>query len=132
MRPLQTFQVVPAIPAPLANLRDVVFNLHWSWDHDAIELFRRLDSGLWESTGHNPVRMLGSIDQNRLEAAARDDSFLAHMERVSAAFAPSGRRTWFTRAYPTANELVVAYFSAEFGLTECLSIFAGGLGMLAG
>jgi starch phosphorylase len=95
-------------------------------------LFRRLDSSLWESTGHNPVRMLGTIDQRRLESAAKDDSFLAHLERVSEAFAQSRGTTWFPRAFPAAGNVLVAYFSAEFGLTECLSIFAGGLGMLAG
>ena len=132
MRPLQLFRVVPALPEPVAGLRDVAYNLHWAWDHDAIELFRRLDSTLWESTGHNPVRLLGTVDQRRLEEVTRDDSFLAHLERVCAAFNPAGRLTWFRRTYPGAGKLLVAYFSAEFGLTECLSIFAGGLGVLAG
>ncbi|HWQ55275.1 MAG TPA: alpha-glucan family phosphorylase [Bryobacteraceae bacterium] len=134
MRPLQTFRVVPALPAPVTRLRDVAYNVRWAWDHDAIELFRRLDSNLWETTGHNPVRMLGAIDQARLEEVSRDDSFLAHLERVSAGFEryPSGKLSWFERAYPNMNGLLVAYFSAEFGLTECLSIFAGGLGVLAG
>ena len=134
MRPLQTFRVLPAVPAPLARLRDLAYNVRWAWDHDAIELFRRLDGNLWESTGHNPVRMLGTIEQARLEAAARDDSFLAHLERVSAGFEryPSGKLSWYERAYPNTRGLLVAYFSAEFGLTECLSIFAGGLGVLAG
>ena len=56
--------------------------LRWAWDHDTIELFRRLDSELWESTGHNPVRMLGMMHQCQLEAAARDESFLAHVART--------------------------------------------------
>jgi glycogen phosphorylase len=134
MRPLQTFRVVPALPAPLARLRDVAYNVRWAWDHDAIELFRRLDSSLWETTGHNPVKMLGAIGQPRLEEAARDDAFLAHLERVSAGFEryPAGKLSWFERSYPNTEGLLVAYFSAEFGLTECLSIFAGGLGVLAG
>ncbi len=134
MRPLQTFRVLPALPAPVTRLRDVAYNVRWAWDHDAIELFRRLDSQLWETSGHNPVRMLGSISQARLEAAARDDSFLAHLERVSTGFErfPSGQTSWFERTYPDTRGLLVAYFSAEFGITECLSIFAGGLGVLSG
>ena len=82
MRPVQVFQVVPSLPAPLEGLRQLAYNLRWAWDHDTIELFRRLNSDLWESTGHNPIRMLGSIDQAELEAAARDEAFLAHLDRT--------------------------------------------------
>ena len=99
-----------------------------------IELFRRLDSDLWESTGHNPVRMLGIVDQAPFEAAATDDSFLAHLDRALGQLRGyvSSPSTWFQRTFGNARDLLVAYFSAEFGMTECLSIFAGGLGVLAG
>ena len=83
MRPVHTFQVLPSLPAPLQPLAEIAKNLRWAWDHDAIELFRRLDDDLWKSTNHNPVRMLGSMDQRKLESAANDDGFLAHMERVA-------------------------------------------------
>jgi starch phosphorylase len=78
--------------------------------------------------------MLGSIDQMRLVAAAADDSFLAHLERVAHALQAriGGQNSWFRRVHPPSGKLLVAYFSLEFGLTECLSIFAGGLGVLAG
>jgi len=126
--------VVPSLPEPLEPLRELAYNLRWAWDHDSIELFRRLDSDLWDSTGRNPVQMLGSIDQMRLVAAAADDSFLAHLERVSRALEArmAGQNSWFRRVHAPAGNLLVAYFSLEFGLTECLSIFAGGLGVLAG
>ena len=115
-------------------LRELAYNLRWAWDHDSIELFRRLDTDLWETSGHNPVQLLGSIDQMRLVAAAADDSFLAHLERVSQALHTrmEGQNSWFRRVHAADGKLLVAYFSAEFGLTECLSIFAGGLGVLAG
>jgi starch phosphorylase len=134
MRPVQVFQVVPSLPASLEGLRRLAYNLRWAWDHDTIELFRRLNSDLWESTGHNPIRMLGSIDQAELEAAARDEAFLAHLDRTLnqlEAYLTSSS-TWFHRTYGNAGPMLVAYFSAEFGLTECLSVFAGGLGVLAG
>ena len=126
--------MIPSLPEPLEHLREIAYNLRWAWDHDSIELFRRLDSDLWETTGHNPVRLLGSIDQARLVAAAADDSFLAHLERVWRDFEAclKGQGSWFRRNHPSSENLLVAYFSAEFGLTECLSIFAGGLGVLAG
>ncbi len=134
MKPIRVFNVIPSLPEPLEPLRGIAYNLRWAWDHDTIELFRRLDSDLWESSSHNPVLMLGTIDQMRLVSAAADDSFLAHLERVQRALEArtQGRSSWFQRVHPSAENLLVAYFSAEFGLTECLSIFAGGLGVLAG
>jgi starch phosphorylase len=134
MKPVQVFHVIPSLPAALEGLRHLAYNLRWAWDHDTIELFRRLDSDLWESSGHNPVLMLGSIDQAELETAARDEAFLAHLDRTLKRLdayltSPS---TWFQRIHGNPGGMLVAYFSAEFGLTECLSVFAGGLGVLAG
>ena len=133
MKPIRTFQVRPSLPSSLAPLLDIAHNLRWGWDHAAIELFRRLDRDLWEASGHNPVLMLGTVDQSALEAAACDDSFLAHMTGVAETlkFYVSGEGDWYSRDHGK-DELLVAYFSAEFGITECLSIFAGGLGVLAG
>jgi len=133
MKPIQTFAVIPKLPAPIEGLRRLAHNLRWSWSHQTIDLFRRLDNDLWESCGHNPVAMLGRIDQSHLEHAANDDAFLAHLERVTLALDTylSGD-AWFTRRHGNRNVPLVAYFSAEFGLTESLSIFAGGLGILAG
>lgn len=134
MKPVHSFNVVPTLPAPLEGLRRIAYNLRWTWDHALMDLFRRLDSDLWESTGHNPVRMLGAMNQAQLDAAAADESFLAQVEsavaELDAYLAP--KSTWYRRTHGKVDGLQVAYFSAEFGLTECLSIFAGGLGILAG
>jgi starch phosphorylase len=149
MRPSQTFRVIPSLPSRLEPLRALAHNLWWTWNHEAIELFRRLDRDLWESTGHNPVLILGTIRQERLEQVAEDDGFLAHMGRVHREFSRymSSQRTWYHKALgaseatpvakpddsPAADATPrIAYFSAEFGLTESLGIYAGGLGMLAG
>jgi len=134
MKPIRTFTVIPSLPAPLERLRDLAYNLRWAWNHETIELFRRLDDDLWEASGHNPVLMLGAIDQTRLEATAADEGFLAHLRRVSQGVDAylTAESTWFGRAHGDAKDPLVAYFSAEFGLTECLSIFAGGLGVLSG
>jgi starch phosphorylase len=135
VKPIRTFTVVPSLPPPIEALRGIAYNLRWAWSHDSIELFRRLDRDLWETTGHNPVLMLGSIEQEKLEAAALDNAFLAHLERVSANLESylQGETSWFQGlSRSVADKPLIAYFSAEFGLTECLSIFAGGLGILAG
>ncbi len=134
MKPIHTFNLVPALPPSLERLRDLAYNLRWSWDHATIELFRRLDSDLWETTGHNPVLMLGRVDQAKLEAAAADDAFLSHFEGILRYFDRNiqGQTSWFRQAHGAPEQFLVGYFSAEFGITECLSIFAGGLGILAG
>jgi starch phosphorylase len=137
MRPSHTFRVIPSLPARLERLRELANNLWWSWNHEAIDLFRRLDRDLWESTSHNPVLMLGSIRQERLEQMAEDDGFMAHCERVGNEFDRylEGQGTWYRKTFPDqarADGITIAYFSAEFGLTESLGIYAGGLGILAG
>jgi glycogen phosphorylase len=135
MRPIHTFNVLPSVPDRLAPLLKIAHNLRWAWDHDTIELFRRIDDDLWKSTNHNPIRMLGSVDQEKLEVAANDEGCLAHMERVAQELDRylNEKSTWFKRKHSGVGDgLLAAYFSAEFGATECLSIFAGGLGILAG
>ncbi len=134
MKPVHTFTVIPRLPESLERLRDLAYNIRWAWNQDTIALFRRLDSDLWETSGHNPVRMLGLLEQKHLEDAAADESFMAHFERVTSDFDTymENRSSWFRKTHGAADTPQVAYFSAEFGLTECLSIFAGGLGILAG
>src|SRR5579859_3056592 len=134
MKSLHTFNVRPSLPEALQPLLRVAHNLRWSWDHAEIDLFRRLDRDLWETCNRNPVLFLGSIDQSILEAAARDDSYLAHLEGVTSRLNLylSGEGSWYRREHKNEDNMLVAYFSAEFGITECLSIFAGGLGVLAG
>jgi starch phosphorylase len=134
LKPVRSFRVAPALPEPLRRLRDLAYNLRWTWSHDTIELFRRLDSELWETTGHNPVLLLGTIDQSRLEEAAGDEAFLAHLDRAYGDLDAylNAKSTWFRRAHQPKDGFLAAYFSAEFGLTDCVSIFAGGLGILAG
>src|SRR3954453_5597962 len=134
MKPIRTFTVVPTLPKRLQALRPLAYNLHWAWHHGAADLFRRGDADLWRSSGHNPVRVLGMVEQAQLEATANDEGFLAHLDRVAQDLYEylRGENTWFDRTQGRSEGPLAAYFSAEFGLTECLSIFAGGLGILAG
>ncbi len=130
---IHQFQVTPALPDSLAPLKEIAYNLRWVWDHDSIELFRRIDKNLWEDAGHNPVRMLGEVDQPRLEQLAVDDGFRVHMHRVLGELHRHlERRPWSGGELPQDGDGTVAYFSAEFAITECLPIYSGGLGILAG
>lgn len=134
MKPIHTFLAIPALPQPLERLRELAYNLRWAWDHETVLLFQELDNELWEKTGHNPVLMLGTIDQAKLMQAASDEGFMAHLGRVLSEFDAyvAAKSTWFSRNHGAVKAPRIAYFSAEFGVTECLSIFAGGLGVLAG
>jgi len=95
--------------------------------------FRRLDVELWREYNHNPVALLGAISQRDLDAAAESESFLAHMRRVEEELDwHLAKKSWFEENYPDSAGGEIAYFSAEFGIHECLPIYSGGLGVLAG
>lgn len=98
MKPIRTFNVSPALPSQLEPLRKLAYNLHWDWDFEATDLFRRLDRDLWESSRYNPVRMLGTISQARLQEAAEDEGFLAQMDRaVRQLDSYLQERTWYRK-----------------------------------
>jgi len=133
VRPVCTFNVVPSIPDRLRPLVQLAYNLRWTWDHDTIALFRRMDPDLWETTGHNPVAMLGTISQRQLEELAQDEGFLLHMERVNEQLSDfMSAPTWYGKQFGEVSKATIAYFSAEHGITECVQIYSGGLGILAG
>ena len=135
VKPVATVEVTPNLPSSLERLRELAYNLYWSWDHEAIALFRRLDRDLWEETEHNPVRLLGLISQDALQSAAQDEAFMANLDRVCARFdtyMSAEARTWFRRHYGEMPRPSIAYFSMEYGLTECLRNYSGGLGVLSG
>ena len=127
------FKVTPSLPKNLEPLRKITKNLYWSWNKDAIALFRRLDKDLWESSHHNPVLLLGKLDQERLEEISNDDGFVSHLNRVNDQLDEYLKASsWYQTNHDKTKKSYVAYFSAEFGLTECLQIYSGGLGVLAG
>ncbi|MDY6881592.1 MAG: alpha-glucan family phosphorylase [Desulfatiglans sp.] len=133
MKPKGKFNVVPNLPPSLEILRHLAHNLIFSWDAEIQDIFQRMDPGLWLECKRNPVLMLGLINQERLDDLSREQSFLSQLERVGQDFErylsePRIR----TMDYSPQTIFQVAYFSAEFGLSECLPIYSGGLGILAG
>ncbi len=136
MQPIRTFNVTPSLPPRLEPLRKLAYNLHWDWNTETKDLFRRLDADLWESSRHNPVLMLGNISQQRLLEVAEDEGFLAQMDRAARQLDDYLReRNWYrkNRGQKLNNpQECYAYFSMEFGLTDCLPVYSGGLGVLAG
>jgi starch phosphorylase len=133
-RPIYTYTVAPSLPKELESLHELAYNLLWVWDHDLMELIIRLDPDLWEKTNHNPVLMLGMISQERLNSASRDDALLAQLDRAFDRYKKylDTTSTWFRKTYTEIPANQIAYFSAEFGITECLQNYSGGLGVLSG
>jgi starch phosphorylase len=134
MKPIRTFNVSPCLPPKLESLRTLAYNLYWDWNIEAKALFRRLDPDGWEASNHNPVLMLGRISQERLTEVSEDEGFLAQMERVARQLDSYPQECiWYRQNRSQAEgQECYAYFCAEYGLTHCLPIYSGGLGVLAG
>jgi len=126
IQPVKEFLVRPALPPAIARVSDLAYNVLWSWDHTIRSLFRRLDSALWKSCGHNPVLMLGRVPQATLERAAADSRFLAAYRRAC------DRYSNYVERPESPDGRLIAYFSMEYGLVECMPIYSGGLGVLSG
>jgi starch phosphorylase len=133
MQIVRSFTVLPALPDSLKDLETIARNIFWSWNPEFTELFKRIDSNLWTACGHNPISLLGTVSQARLEALAENEGFLRELHRaVEKLNSYINGATWFDKVCSKSAKPIIAYFSAEFGVHECLPIYAGGLGILAG
>ena len=133
MANIKKFRVMPYLPDALKPLIKIAQNMSWVWNFEAIELFRRLDVEIWREVEHNPIALLGMLSQKAMDEAAESESFIAHMKRVEDELNwHLTRKTWFDENRESHDNMEIAYFSAEFGIHECLPIYSGGLGVLAG
>jgi glycogen phosphorylase len=132
MKALRSFTVRARLPEGLEPLQELAFNLRWSWDERSRDLFRWVDPQIWESSFHDPVRLLSLVGRERLDQLAADPAFMGvlgemHDELRRYLSAPR----WFqTRSAGPLR--AIAYFSPEFGIAEALPQYSGGLGVLAG
>ena len=114
------------LPAELSKLQELAYNLWWSWNGDAKDLFRYIDTEAWHRANSNPVVLLNILSYDRMVELSKDTEFMNHLNAVYADF----------RAYMDApkdkKKPTIAYFSMEYGLTHVLKIYSGGLGILAG
>lgn len=133
MRTIHRYTVVATLPERLRPLGKIARNLWWSWNPEAIELFRRIDPDLWDEVRQNPVLLLRRVNQERLVRLMANEAFLAHMDRINLEL----RRylehsTWYAWVHGSETPNRFAYFSLEFGIHESLPVYSGGLGILAG
>ena len=127
------YTVSPSLPKALEKLREIAYNMWWSWSPEAHELFVRLDHDLWEEVYGNPIELITRVGQKRLNELANDDAFMGYVDRAHKSLGQyMADKGWFLRTFPHAKERVVAYFSMEYGIHESLPIYSGGLGVLAG
>ncbi len=126
IQPLREILVRPALPAALSRLAEIAYNFMWSWDHNIRAIFRRLDPVLWKQSNHNPIILLGRLSQQVLEKAASDPRYLAVYKRACERY-----DTYLSGESKYPGQLV-AYFSMEYGLLDCMPIYSGGLGVLSG
>jgi starch phosphorylase len=127
IQPVREFLVRPSVPPALSRLSDLAYNIMWSWEPNIRALFRRLDPALWKEVGYNPVAMLGRVSQATLERAAADPRYRALYQQACERY-----DFHMNRASASSDNKLIAYFSAEYGMTECLPIYSGGLGVLSG
>lgn len=126
--------VTAVLPDELKRLWDIANNLWWSWNSDAIDLYREIDLELWERHGKNPVRFLQEVGQKKLDTQLNSPDFMAKYAGVVNKFDTymSQTDTWYKQHFGDKTNHSIAYFSAEFGLHEVIPIYSGGLGILSG
>ncbi|MBN1787150.1 MAG: alpha-glucan family phosphorylase [Sedimentisphaerales bacterium] len=133
MQKIRNFTVLPSLPQSLKALRTIAHNMFWCWNPEFAELFRQIDHDRWHACGHNPVKLLGTVSQSRLNDLAAKQGFIYQLtqaeEKLQHYLNSPG---WFDKVWTRESRPVIAYFSLEFGIHESLPIYSGGLGILAG
>jgi glycogen phosphorylase len=135
VKALRRLTVRAAFPPELEILGEIVANLRWSWHPESMDLFEAVDPELWRSCGHDPARMLGEVSAERLAVLASDRKFLRLLSDVHDDLQEYlGKPRWYQTQQAAGEQLpaCLAYFSPEFGITEVLPQYSGGLGILAG
>lgn len=116
-----------------SDLYKIANNLLWSWDFEIRDLFKKIDHKKWEDEKHNPIKMLDEIDETKINDLFKDKEFLTLFEKINQKLELYIKnKNWFKENFSTEEEMKIAYFSAEFGITECVRIYSGGLGVLSG
>ena len=114
------------IPKELKPLEEMSKNLWWVWNQEGKRLFHDLDRDLWRRVGENPVMLLQQMSYERCQEIIADEMLMARMKETYALFLDYMKQ-------PMDDKIPsVAYFSMEYGLCNCLKIYSGGLGVLAG
>ncbi|MGD9641712.1 MAG: alpha-glucan family phosphorylase [Elusimicrobiales bacterium] len=132
---IKSFNVIPNLPDSLKALEELSTNMWFTWNWDAIMMFVSINEDLWHRSHRNPKWILGTLAPERLDELSRDNNFLGRLGEIKKKFEDymSYKDTWFAKnADGQDKDMLVAYFSMEYGIGEGLPIYSGGLGMLSG
>jgi starch phosphorylase len=128
--------VTVRLPDGLKKLEDIAYNLWWTYNRDAQELFKMINPNKWEESHHSPTEVLMNLSVNDINTLSNDEIFMDRLDEVWNQLQEYKKRTrWFSINYNDKNgykDMLVAYFSAEYGIHESLHLYAGGLGILSG
>lgn len=113
------------LPGRIKVLHELTRNLWWTWNYKLMDLFETVSPEIWEKVGKNPVQLLDKVSYERLSELAADEDFVARLDAVYSEF-----RAYMDRDF--SDDVRIAYFSMEYGLSNILKIYSGGLGILAG
>lgn len=128
---LRCFSLYTSLPTEISKLNDVVYNLWWTWDDGAKDLFQSINPELWEYFKHNPVLMLKNIPAPELRRLNEDSEFRLKLDAVHDRF-KNYMGEISVNSLIDLNRPSIAYLSMEFGLHESIYSYSGGLGILAG
>lgn len=132
MKAIRRFTVRTVVPEQIGALSRLATNLRWSWHLPTRKLFESLDPLLWAESGQDPLAMLASISREKLLALAADPSVVERVNEAQNSLTQYlNEPRWYQSLSAEAPESI-AYFSPEFGITEVLPQYSGGLGILAG
>ncbi|MCW2530408.1 MAG: glgP [Pseudonocardiales bacterium] len=136
VKALRRLTVRARFPESLEPLAVIVNNLRWTWHAESQDLLESVDPELWASYHGDPQKLLGAVSAERLNALGKDRKFLRRLGDVADDLqdyltAPRGYQRQQEGAPGTLPDSI-AYFSPEFGITEVLPQYSGGLGILAG
>ena len=118
--------VKSTLPSELKCLDELAHNMWWAWNYEARNMWKSLDSDLYEEVGHNPVMLLDRLSYERKEAIVKDKAIMESVKQVYKKFRD------YMDVEPDATRPSVAYFCMEYGINQVVRIYSGGLGMLAG
>jgi starch phosphorylase len=134
VRALRRFTVRPGLPAELTELQTLAMNLRWTWHPATRDLFEAVDPDRWRQVTADPLRLLADVPTDTLTRLAADKDFLARIADTAADLDRylTEPRWYQQRQHDNHLPAAIAYFSMEFGVTEVLPNYSGGLGVLAG
>ena len=130
---IREYEVKVQLPVELKPLETMAYNLWFAWNSPATALYRNINAKLWDESEHNPLAIISSLTLEDCKKLIDDDVFMASLNDVYETFQQyMSLPRWFNKVHKDASDMLVAYFSAEYGIHESVQLYSGGLGILSG